>query len=74
MNQLFYTPHVENGMARLDEEESRHLLTVLRRLVGDPLQMTDGKGNFTLGASKFGVAITVTLDPQGEFIGWRFGK
>lgn len=35
---------------------------------------TDGKGNFTLGASKFGVALTVTLDPNGDFIGWRFGK
>lgn len=46
MNQLFYTPHIENGLARLDEEESRHLLTVLRRQVGDPLQLTDGKGTF----------------------------
>lgn len=35
---------------------------------------TDGKGNFTLGTSKFGVSITVTLDPEGEFLGFRFGK
>ncbi len=46
MNQLFFTPNIENGLARLDEEESRHLLTVLRRQPGDPLQITDGKGNF----------------------------
>lgn len=35
---------------------------------------TDGKGNFTLGTTTFGVSLTVTLDPQGEFVGWRFGK
>lgn len=46
MNQLFYAPVVENGLARLDEEESRHLLTVLRRQLGDRLELTDGKGVF----------------------------
>ena len=46
MNQLFYTPRIEHGFAYLDEEESRHLLAVLRRKVGDPLQLTDGKGYF----------------------------
>lgn len=49
MNQLFYTPHIENGLARLDDEESRHLLTVLRRQVGERLQLTDGQGNFYEG-------------------------
>lgn len=46
MNQLFYTIEIENGIARLDAEESRHLLTVLRRQEGDRLQLTDGKGFF----------------------------
>lgn len=46
MNQLFYSPVIENGFARLDEEESRHLLTVLRRQPGDRLQLTDGQGQF----------------------------
>ncbi len=46
MNQLFYTPRIENGFAYLDEEESRHLLAALRRKVGDPLQITDGQGFF----------------------------
>jgi 16S rRNA (uracil1498-N3)-methyltransferase len=44
MNQLFYSQQIENGFAHLDEEESRHLLAVLRQKVGDPLQITDGKG------------------------------
>ncbi|MBK9338091.1 MAG: 16S rRNA (uracil(1498)-N(3))-methyltransferase [Lewinellaceae bacterium] len=56
MNQLFYTTKVENGLADLDEEESRHLLTVLRRQPGDRLRLTDGKGFFyeaeLAGASK----------------------
>ncbi|MBK6932956.1 MAG: 16S rRNA (uracil(1498)-N(3))-methyltransferase [Saprospirales bacterium] len=46
MNQLFYSPHIENGLARLDEEETRHLIAVLRRQVGDHLELTDGKGYF----------------------------
>jgi 16S rRNA (uracil1498-N3)-methyltransferase len=44
--QLFFTTHIEAGFARLDEEESRHLLQVLRRQVGDPLRLTDGRGRF----------------------------
>jgi len=43
---LFYCTHIENGFALLDEEESRHLLTVLRRKPGDRLQITDGNGFF----------------------------
>jgi 16S rRNA (uracil1498-N3)-methyltransferase len=43
---LFYTTKIENGFAHLDEEESRHLLAVLRRKVGDRLQLTDGQGFF----------------------------
>jgi len=43
---LFYCAKIEKGFAYLDEEESRHLLTVLRRKVGDKLQLTDGQGFF----------------------------
>ena len=46
MSLLFYTPHIENDLAPLDREESRHLLTVLRKDVGDQLRLTDGKGCF----------------------------
>ncbi len=41
---LFFAYKIENGMAFLDEEESRHLLTVLRRKPGDAVQITDGQG------------------------------
>lgn len=43
---LFYSTRIENSLAFLDEEESRHLLTVLRRQPGDRLELTDGKGFF----------------------------
>lgn len=46
MNQIFFTQNIENGFALLDEEESRHLITVLRRKPGDRLRLTDGKGFF----------------------------
>lgn len=44
--QLFYTPSILDGFAHFDEEESRHLHSVLRRQVGDRLSLTDGKGTF----------------------------
>jgi 16S rRNA (uracil1498-N3)-methyltransferase len=47
--QLFYTYKVQQGLAFLDEEESRHLQTVLRRKEGDRLQLTDGNGAFFTG-------------------------
>jgi 16S rRNA (uracil1498-N3)-methyltransferase len=43
--QLFYTDRIEGDLALLDEEESRHLATVLRRKVGDRLHITDGVGH-----------------------------
>lgn len=43
---LFYTTDIAHGLARLDEEESRHLLTVLRRSVGAAVSFTDGRGKF----------------------------
>ena len=46
MSQLFYTQKIENGFAVFEEEEGRHLLTVLRKKTGDLLQLTDGKGFF----------------------------
>jgi len=44
VNQLFYSNQVKNGLALLDEEESRHLSTVLRRQAGERFLLTDGKG------------------------------
>lgn len=46
MTTLFYISDLSNGLARLDEEESRHLLIVLRKKEGDRLRVTDGKGFF----------------------------
>lgn len=46
MSQLFFTQKIENGFAVFEEEEGRHLSTVLRKKTGDLLQLTDGKGFF----------------------------
>ncbi len=42
---LFYTPDIETEK-ELPEEEARHCLRVLRLTSGDPVMLTDGKGNF----------------------------
>jgi 16S rRNA (uracil1498-N3)-methyltransferase len=52
---LFYQPGIANGIHYLDAEESRHCSKVLRKKAGDPVQVTDGKGNLynvTLTESK----------------------
>lgn len=46
MTQLFYQPHLPEGIHFLDGEESRHAIKVLRLQVQDLLQVTDGKGWF----------------------------
>jgi len=43
---MFYSTRIENGFAYIDEEESRHLTTVLRYKAGDRLEITNGKGSF----------------------------
>ena len=48
MNILFYSTQIEGGFAHIDEEESRHLTTVLRKRVGDRIELTDGKGRWFL--------------------------
>ena len=42
--QLFYAPQILQNDFVLDEVESRHCIQVLRRKVGDSLQIVDGKG------------------------------
>ena len=42
--QLFFQEKIETPITYLDEEESRHLVKVLRKKQGDPVQLTNGKG------------------------------
>lgn len=41
---LFYQPHIQDGIHYLDPEESRHCYKVLRKKPGDTIHITDGKG------------------------------
>ncbi|MEF9437827.1 MAG: 16S rRNA (uracil(1498)-N(3))-methyltransferase, partial [Candidatus Mariimomonas ferrooxydans] len=46
---VFYTSQIDHKQAILGEEESRHIIKVLRMAGGDPLEMVDGKGNYYTG-------------------------
>ena len=43
---LFYQPLLPEGINRLDPDESRHVVKVLRKKKGDRIKITDGKGSF----------------------------
>ncbi|HEX6225645.1 MAG TPA: RsmE family RNA methyltransferase, partial [Chryseolinea sp.] len=43
---LFYQPQLPQGVLHLDEDESRHVVKVLRKKQGDHINLTDGQGNF----------------------------
>ncbi|RAV99614.1 16S rRNA (uracil(1498)-N(3))-methyltransferase [Pseudochryseolinea flava] len=58
---LFYQPHIAEGIHHLDLEESRHCIKVLRRKVGDSLVITDGKGFF------YDAIITVASEKECRF-------
>jgi len=47
--QLFYAPDLRGEHHVLDEQESKHLLRVLRKHIGDTITLTDGKGKFYTG-------------------------
>ncbi len=44
--QLFYQPELIKGVKALDPEESRHAIKVLRKSVGDRIDLIDGHGTF----------------------------
>ncbi len=43
---LFYQPDIDLGLLYLSEDESRHVVRVLRSENGDELDLTNGKGSF----------------------------
>jgi len=43
--QLYYLQHLMPGECLLDAEESQHCVRILRHKAGDPITVTDGKGN-----------------------------
>lgn len=42
--QLFYVRNIDSELITLDEEESKHAIKVLRKTVGDVLNIIDGEG------------------------------
>ncbi|GAB2501064.1 16S rRNA (uracil(1498)-N(3))-methyltransferase [Algoriphagus taiwanensis] len=47
--QLFFQETITEPITYLNEEESKHLIRVLRKQKGDQLNLTDGKGNLYQG-------------------------
>ncbi|MBT6028872.1 MAG: 16S rRNA (uracil(1498)-N(3))-methyltransferase [Crocinitomicaceae bacterium] len=43
--QLFYSENISGQTHTLPEQESKHLIKVLRKSIGDNIQLTDGLGN-----------------------------
>jgi 16S rRNA (uracil1498-N3)-methyltransferase len=43
--QLFFQDHITSPTTFLTEEESKHLVRVLRKKQGDQIHLTDGKGS-----------------------------
>jgi 16S rRNA (uracil1498-N3)-methyltransferase len=58
--QIFYSQHIDDDSCRLDANESRHCIKVLRLKKNSPVNIIDGKGNLYEG---------IILSPdQGECI------
>ena len=43
--QIFYAPDIEGDTYELDENESKHIIKVLRKKKGTEVQLIDGRGN-----------------------------
>ncbi|MEM6396298.1 MAG: RsmE family RNA methyltransferase [Bacteroidota bacterium] len=59
---LFYDPNAQEGLHELAENEARHLIRVLRRRVGDAVQVVDGKGTVFTGRVHDLSSTSCTLD------------
>lgn len=46
---LFYTNYIDGNIARLDQDQARHCVQVLRKKVGDAISFVDGEGGFYEG-------------------------
>ena len=47
--QIFYAPDIEGNIYTLDENESKHIIRVLRMNKGASVRLIDGKGNLYEG-------------------------
>ncbi len=49
---IFFSPNIDENSIFLDEEEARHCVKVLRKKVGDKIEIRDGKGKIAGGIIK----------------------
>ena len=43
--EIFYYPDIQNDIIYIPAEESKHIIKVLRKKIGDTIAITDGRGN-----------------------------
>lgn len=67
---LFYVPQIEGELVALPEEETRHVVQVLRKKAGEEIMLVDGKGYWyrlqivEIGKKKCIGRILETLQPE----------
>jgi 16S rRNA (uracil1498-N3)-methyltransferase len=72
--QLFFHEQITENLFHLDQEESKHLIKVLRKGLGDKVDFTDGQGYLyrcgivDANPKKAGLRVTETLfDPEDDY-------
>ena len=64
--QIFYAPDITGSKYTLDENESRHIIRVLRMTKGSAVKLIDGKGNLYEGIISDPDQNSCTLDITGK--------
>lgn len=66
--QLFYSPHINTSSLEFtfDKNESRHIIRVLRKKLGDTVQITDGQGTLFDGKITLANDKRCTVDITGH--------
>lgn len=62
--QLFYLSQIQTGVQPLPDEEARHAVQVLRKRVGDVLDIVDGRGGWYQGVIVAADKRTCSIDVQ----------
>jgi 16S rRNA (uracil1498-N3)-methyltransferase len=64
--QIFYAPDIDGEIYTLDENESKHVIRVLRMTRGEDVRLIDGKGNLYEGTISNPDKTRCTIDIKGK--------
>lgn len=69
--QLFFSQNISDNLITLDEEESKHCTKVLRKKVGDSIEVVDGNGNYYKAIIAEDNFKSVTASIQATIKNWK---